>query len=99
MFAVVLILAWAYVILKCKEKTSPAMDNCAKWIGGLLFLAFCAFIIFCMVFLITGDKISFRKDKLEEDRQNLEEILKYCDGHPNVKEVLGVDWETSTCDE
>ena len=72
MFAVVLLLAWAYVILKCKEKTTPAMDTCAKWTGGALFFAFCAFIIFCMVFLITGNKIEFRKDKEQEDRQNLE---------------------------
>ncbi len=99
MFAVVLLLAWAYVILKCKEKTTPAMDTYAKWIGCALFFAFCLFICFCMVFLITKDQISFRKDKLEEDRQNLEEILKYCDGHPNANEVLGVNWETSTCKE
>ena len=65
-FAVVLILAWIYVILKCKEKTTPAVDTCAKWTGGTLFFAFCAFIVFCMIYLIVGDRIKVRKNALEE---------------------------------
>jgi competence transcription factor ComK len=87
----VFFLAWTYVILKCKEKTTPAMDTCAKWTGGILFFAFCAFIIFCMVFLIVGDRIKFYKNSYEELKSNREEIVKYCDDHPNATVVKGGD--------
>lgn len=51
----VLIIAWIYMILKCKEKTTPAMDTCAKWTGGILFFVFIGFVIFLMVFLIVAN--------------------------------------------
>ena len=54
------------MILRCKEKTTPAMDFCAKWTGGILFLAFCVFIIFSIIYLTLGDRIKLHKNAFEE---------------------------------
>lgn len=48
----ILALAWIYMVLRCKEKTTPGMDSIAKWVGITLFFGFTGFIVFCMVFLI-----------------------------------------------
>ena len=85
------------MILKCKEKTTPAMDTCAKWTGGLLLFAFFAFIIFSMVFLIVKNRIELHKNAYDELKSNLEEIEKYCDGRPGETSVTGGDWSPSTC--
>ena len=96
-FGCIIIFAWVYMILRCKEKTTPAMDTCAKWTGGILFFAFCAFIIFSIVYLIVGNKLVFRKNALEEYKGNLKEIVEFCKDHPDATKVKGATKSVSNC--